>query len=79
MEVQAERMTAEDYALLAGRLRARSRAEGGLAGLDRLAERYATLGRAMLDGRAAGGGTPVTSPAAAANDNQPQVARQARR
>lgn len=73
MEVQAE-MTATDYALLAARLRARSRAEGGLAGLDRLAERYE-----MLDGRAAGGGTPVTSPAAAANDNQPQVARQARR
>ncbi len=75
MEVQAERMTAEEALVLADRLRRRSEIEGGLPGLVRLAEKYAAQGRALLGSRAAGG---VQLPSAA-NDNQPQVARQARR
>ena len=62
MEVQAVRMTAEDYALLAGRLRARSEAMGGLPGLLRLATKYeglaadlARAGAANDNGKGEGG------------------------
>lgn len=48
MEVQAERMTAEEALVLADRLRRRSEIEGGLPGLLRLAARYEEAAREAL-------------------------------
>lgn len=65
MEGLAILRLAQERAMLAGRLRARSVAEGGLRGLERLADRHSAISRAAFSGRAAGG---VQLPSAANNN-----------
>ena len=66
MEGLARLMRANEAVLLAGKLRCRSEAEGGLSGFIRLAQRYEAQARALLVGRAATG-VPQT---VAANQNE---------